>query len=160
LAEAPWRSDRGNAQGLRRSGGQPAFRPEPVGAEDVQHWGEHALATAQRTFDGLAAIHDRLDAATKQAGDRLLAQRKVVAGRIEELRPQASSFAKTRHHGDFHLGQVLVAEEDAVIIDFEGEPMRPLAERRAKHAVFGDVAGMLSRCPMPRGLPAGPCPKA
>jgi trehalose synthase-fused probable maltokinase len=120
---------------LGDAGAEPAFRPEQVGAEDVQHWREHALAMAQRTFDGLAAIHDRLDAATKQAGDRLLAQRKLVADRVDALLPHASSFAKTRHHGDFHLGQVLVAED--------GEPMRPLAERRAKHAVLRDVAGML-----------------
>ncbi len=52
---------------------------------------------------------------------------------------------KIRHHGDFHLGQTLyrTAEADFVIVDFEGEPLRPLAERRRKHAAMRDVAGLL-----------------
>jgi trehalose synthase-fused probable maltokinase len=62
---------------------------------------------------------------------------------FESVGQLTADFTKTRHHGDFHLGQTLVCGSDAMIIDFEGEPMRPLAQRRAKHCVLRDLAGML-----------------
>ena len=50
---------------------------------------------------------------------------------------------RIRIHGDYHLGQVLQVKTDYVILDFEGEPARPIAERRAKLSPMKDVAGML-----------------
>ena len=50
---------------------------------------------------------------------------------------------RTRIHGDFHLGQVLVVQDDAYLIDFEGEPARPMEQRRMKSCGLRDVAGLL-----------------
>ena len=120
----------------------PAFAPQPVTVEDVEWWGEAAQTMARRALDALAN-RGELAPATQKIADGLIAQRERIGAQCERLLPQPGSFVRTRHHGDFHLGQVLVTGDDASIIDFEGEPMRPLAERRAKHASLRDVAGML-----------------
>ena len=57
--------------------------------------------------------------------------------------PKELDIVRTRIHGDFHLGQTLVTESDVFIVDFEGEPMRTLADRRGKYICIRDVAGML-----------------
>jgi maltose alpha-D-glucosyltransferase/alpha-amylase len=72
-----------------------------------------------------------------------LQQRDELLHQFEELRGLSTTSARIRCHGDYHLGQVLVTEGDVVILDFEGEPARPLEERRAKCSPLRDIAGML-----------------
>jgi len=127
---------------LARETGDAAFDPEPVTGADLEAW---AARIAHEAGESLAALQrtERLPEALSEGAGRVVAMAETLRRRIGELASGELDAVKTRHHGDFHLGQVLVAENDFLIIDFEGEPARPLAERRAKHSALRDVAGML-----------------
>src|SRR5436305_1876084 len=73
----------------------------------------------------------------------MLAHSTTLPDRLGALLPAAGEILKIRHHGDFHLGQMLVAKDDIFIIDFEGEPRRTLEERRRKAPAARDVAGLI-----------------
>jgi maltose alpha-D-glucosyltransferase/alpha-amylase len=124
-----------------------AFVPEPVTEADLKAWRERALREADVSFTALRNFAKQgskaKDHLPHEQAKELLSRRKECLDRIHALTADAVHAMKTRIHGDFHLGQVLVAKDDFQIIDFEGEPTRPIAERRAKSTPPRDVAGML-----------------
>ncbi|WP_108662980.1 maltose alpha-D-glucosyltransferase [Acuticoccus kandeliae] len=120
-----------------------AFRPEPITAEDLSTWADDATAEANALLSRLEARIGELPEDVAADARRLIDQRETLAARFASVRSAAPSGHKSRIHGDYHLGQVLVAQDDLIVIDFEGEPTRPLEERRAKSSPLRDVAGML-----------------
>jgi trehalose synthase-fused probable maltokinase len=117
---------------------EPDFYPEPLAAADFQQLADDMTRRLDRVCAAL-----RTQTANHPAIGRFLALEDTARHRIDALAHLPPGAVKTRHHGDYHLGQVLDTGEDWTIVDFEGEPSRPLNERRAKRSPLRDVAGML-----------------
>jgi maltose alpha-D-glucosyltransferase/alpha-amylase len=119
------------------------FAPQPIAAEDVRSWTEELLRRARRAFDDLARRRSEFSEHDRQLVDALLAYRETLPTRLRELLPEDIAAMKIRHHGDFHLGQMLIVKDDVAIIDFEGEPRRSIEDRRRKAPAARDVAGLI-----------------
>jgi maltose alpha-D-glucosyltransferase/alpha-amylase len=99
----------------------------------------HATLVLSQLEERLGTLSDPV----RSQAEATLAIRATLLEALAKVRDIECLGLETRIHGDYHLAQVLRVEEDFVILDFEGEPGRPLAERRAKHSPLKDIAGMI-----------------
>ncbi|THD71441.1 MAG: maltose alpha-D-glucosyltransferase [Bradyrhizobium sp.] len=119
------------------------FRPEPTQPADVRLWIEDATARADQAFDALKQRRNMIGQADRLLIDQVLAQHATLLDRFNTLLPPDIGGLNIRCHGDFHLRRMLIVKDDIFIIDFGGEPSRPLAERRRKAPAARDVASLI-----------------
>ncbi|HEX4039307.1 MAG TPA: maltose alpha-D-glucosyltransferase [Acidobacteriaceae bacterium] len=125
------------------SGDDPAFSPVAPHPHDLEALRDSLMLHASKVFDTLKTSLSRLPDDTVEAAALTLSRRAALLGKFRALASLVDPGQWIRIHGDYHLGQVLRSRADFVILDFEGEPARSLAERRAKLSPLKDVAGMV-----------------
>lgn len=121
----------------------PDFAPEPFTVIYQKSIYYSMRRSVIRTMQLLRQGIDDLPEEARDVAEEVLAKEKAIIERFQPVRAAKLRASRIRCHGDYHLGQILHTGKDFVIIDFEGEPARPLSERRLKRCSLTDVAGMI-----------------
>jgi maltose alpha-D-glucosyltransferase/alpha-amylase len=120
-----------------------AFGSEPVAAEDVLDWVNAARHAMEAMYERLEQALPQLPDAAQSLGRSLIAARPKLYRRIVRVAGGHLDALKTRCHGNYHLGQVWLANNDCLIANYGGDPGRSWSERRSRQPPLRDVAGML-----------------
>lgn len=121
----------------------PDFAPEPFSALAQRSYYQSLRSLTNQVLQLLRKKQRDLASGIQEDAARILDSRDQIIGVFKSMLERKLTAMRMRCHGDYHLGQVLYTGRDFVIIDFEGEPARPLSERRIKRSALRDVAGML-----------------
>lgn len=120
------------------------FKAEDVTSEDAEHWHCYMVTSVDTILDKIKKKLYTYPKEVQKKVSLILDKKCVLIELLKNLQElKHSRQKKIRIHGDYHLGQVLKTKSDFVILDFEGEPIKTLEERRAKLLPQKDIAGML-----------------
>ncbi len=121
----------------------PAFKPEPILKEELSQIKAEMQKDVDAILNNIESRQGTFDKTLTAQTCELLEYRDTLMEIVASLDDVSTDLTKIRVHGDYHLGQVLYGAGDFTILDFEGEPSKPISLRNRKHSALKDVAGML-----------------